>query len=155
MFEAEFDFARSEDKDCHVRGENGASSPRCTWRRREKDDRADAVEAIEDVLREYVGEIRSGREGPAVAPEPSQHVAALVEFAERAYRRPLSEDERDDLLAFYTSLRTEDDLEPRGSPPRRAGQRADVAALLLPLRSRPPAGSAARPADATTSWRAG
>jgi hypothetical protein len=34
------------------------------------------------------------------AAEP-RHLEALAKFAERAYRRPLSNDERDDLLAFY------------------------------------------------------
>jgi hypothetical protein len=37
-------------------------------------------------------------------------LAALVQFAERAYRRPLTPAERDDLLAFYHKLRKEDDL---------------------------------------------
>src|SRR3954452_6466553 len=38
------------------------------------------------------------------AAEPS-HLAALVAFANRAYRRPLSAGEKDDLLAFYRGLR--------------------------------------------------
>ena len=33
---AEFDFARSEDKDCHLRGEDEAARRGCTWRRRSK-----------------------------------------------------------------------------------------------------------------------
>src|SRR5690606_17372142 len=41
--------------------------------------------------------------------EPS-HLEALVDFAERAYRRPLSEGERDGLLAFYHHLRDETGL---------------------------------------------
>ncbi|MFN7918857.1 MAG: DUF1592 domain-containing protein [Bryobacteraceae bacterium] len=36
--------------------------------------------------------------------EPS-HLEALLRFASRAYRRPLSQKERDDLLAYYRSLR--------------------------------------------------
>ena len=44
-----------------------------------------------------------------LAAEPS-HLEALVKFAERAYRRPLSAAERDDLLAFYHKLREQDDL---------------------------------------------
>src|SRR5205823_1024119 len=44
-----------------------------------------------------------------LAAEPS-HLAALRSFAERAYRRPLTTQERDDLVAFYRSLRTTDGL---------------------------------------------
>ena len=38
------------------------------------------------------------------AAEPS-HLDALLAFAERAYRRPMTKAEGDDLLAFYRSLR--------------------------------------------------
>src|SRR5262249_11476728 len=44
-----------------------------------------------------------------LAAEPS-HLEALLAFAERAYRRPLSPWERDDLLAFYRALREKDGL---------------------------------------------
>src|SRR5262249_16096173 len=39
-----------------------------------------------------------------------RHLDALVAFATRAYRRPLSQAERADLLAFYRSLRDRDHL---------------------------------------------
>lgn len=38
------------------------------------------------------------------------HLESLVAFAEKAYRRPLTTDEREDLLAFYQQLRTEEEL---------------------------------------------
>src|SRR5439155_5584696 len=38
------------------------------------------------------------------------HLDALLKFAARAYRRPLTKDERDDLLAYYRSLRQKDGL---------------------------------------------
>ena len=41
--------------------------------------------------------------------EPS-HLASLQAFAERAYRRPLSKAERDDVAAFYRTLRDKDGL---------------------------------------------
>jgi len=41
--------------------------------------------------------------------EPS-HLAALLQFASRAYRRPLAQSERDDLLAYYRSLREKSGL---------------------------------------------
>jgi hypothetical protein len=44
-----------------------------------------------------------------VAAEP-KHLAALVKFAERAYRRPLSAGERADILAYYKKLRTENHI---------------------------------------------
>jgi hypothetical protein len=43
------------------------------------------------------------------AAEP-KHLAALVRFAERAYRRPLTPGERADLLAYYKTLRTKNSL---------------------------------------------
>jgi hypothetical protein len=43
------------------------------------------------------------------AAEPS-HLAALQAFAAKAYRRPLSSAERDELLAFYHRLRDQDHL---------------------------------------------
>ncbi|HEY0266363.1 MAG TPA: DUF1592 domain-containing protein [Rhizomicrobium sp.] len=43
------------------------------------------------------------------AAQPRQ-LAALVRFAERAYRRPLSAKERNDILAYYKALRTQHQL---------------------------------------------
>ena len=69
-----------------------------------------------------------------VAAEP-KHLAALVSFAERAYRRPLTANERSDLLAYYKKLRTESAAQPRRRGARHHCQRADVAGLPLSLRS--------------------
>jgi hypothetical protein len=44
-----------------------------------------------------------------LAADPS-HLEALVKSAERAYRRPLSPAERNDVLAFYRRLRRQDEL---------------------------------------------
>jgi hypothetical protein len=108
MREAEFDFARSEDKD--------ATSP-------EKMDRLaraylakacrlgageDALAAIDTYFQGIAAEIR-GVERDRLAAEPS-HLEALVKFAERAYRRPLSAAEREDLLGFYHTLRQREEL---------------------------------------------
>jgi hypothetical protein len=49
------------------------------------------------------------QEKQRAAAEPRQ-VAALVRFAERAYRRPLTANERTDLLAYYKKLRTKNAL---------------------------------------------
>ena len=40
----------------------------------------------------------------------SKHLQALLEFAAHAYRRPLTKAERDDLPAYYHSLRTKNEL---------------------------------------------
>jgi hypothetical protein len=40
----------------------------------------------------------------------SKHLEALVQFATRAYRRPLSPGERDDLIAYYHTLRDKNGL---------------------------------------------
>ncbi len=39
-----------------------------------------------------------------------KHLEALVRFAARAYRRPLTKAERDDLLAYYHTIRTKNEL---------------------------------------------
>jgi hypothetical protein len=39
-----------------------------------------------------------------------KHLEALVRFAERAYRRPLTKPERNDVLAYYHTLRTKNEL---------------------------------------------
>ncbi len=44
-----------------------------------------------------------------IAAEP-KHLAALVKFAERAYRRPLTAKERTDLIAYYQTLRNKAQL---------------------------------------------
>src|SRR5207248_458873 len=69
---------------------------------------AEALEAIETYFANISAEIRQV-ERARLAAEPS-HLKALVQFAERAYRRPLSTAERDELLAFYHTLRRQDEL---------------------------------------------
>ncbi len=39
-----------------------------------------------------------------------KHLEALLRFTERAYRRPLTKPERDDVLAYYHALRTKNEL---------------------------------------------
>jgi hypothetical protein len=108
MFEATFDFARSEDKDAGSSAKirqlrelylakarrNGATDP--------------ALAAIESYFTTIDARIRRVEEARRAA-EPS-HLEALLEFAARAWRRPLSPAERDDLLAFYRKLRDRDQL---------------------------------------------
>ena len=44
-----------------------------------------------------------------VEAEP-KHLDALLKFAERAYRRPLSQTEREKMLAYYNTIRQKDGL---------------------------------------------
>ncbi len=106
--DAEFDFARSEDKDA-VRPEKIerlASS--YLAKARKQGARDDSVRAISSYFTNIASEIRTVERARRAA-EPS-HLKALLAFAERAYRRPLTAAERDDLLAFYRRLREQDEL---------------------------------------------
>src|SRR5262249_34253091 len=67
-----------------------------------------ALNAMETYFTTINAQIRKV-EKARLAAEPS-HLAALLTFAARAYRRPLPQNERDDLLAFYHRLREKDQL---------------------------------------------
>jgi hypothetical protein len=67
----------------------------------------EALEAIDSYFADMSAAIRKVERERREA-EPRQ-LEALLRFAERAYRRPLSAAERDDLLAFYHGLRQQDD----------------------------------------------
>jgi hypothetical protein len=63
-------------------------------------------------IREHFDRVNStlrGLEKEHAEAEPKQ-VEALFRFAERAYRRPLTQAERDDLLGYYKKLRTQSEL---------------------------------------------
>lgn len=104
----EFDFARAEDKDA-------ASAPMierlaevylAKARRDGANERAQG--AIVDYFRIISATIRRV-EQERMSAEP-RHVVALQALAERAYRRPLSPAERDEVASFYGSLRKEGGL---------------------------------------------
>jgi hypothetical protein len=107
--EAAFDPFRAEDNDC--------ASPEKLARYREvylakvrrNTENDIVIQAFEDHFRIIEQSIRSV-EHAHLAAEPS-HLSALATLAERAYRRPLTSDERTDLLAFYKSLRSESGLD--------------------------------------------
>ncbi len=105
---SEFDFVRAEDKsaasEANIR--KLAEVYLAKARRIGASDRA--IQAIEDQYRIISEQIRRVERDWSEA-EP-RHVAALQAFAERAFRRPLSEEERDGIAAFYRLLRDEDGL---------------------------------------------
>jgi hypothetical protein len=74
----------------------------------EASDNPIAMEAIR-VHFQWVNDTLRRVERMRVEAEP-HHLDALVKFAARAYRRPLAQTERDDLLAYYSMLREKDGL---------------------------------------------
>src|SRR5262249_7409951 len=108
MFEAEFDFARSEDKDVTSEAKMTRLAEAYLARARQIGADDEALQAIETYYADMSAAIHRV-ERARLAAEPS-HLEALVRFAERAYRRPLSAAERDDLLAFYHTLRRQEGL---------------------------------------------
>ena len=62
-----------------------------------------AIEAINDHFQQVDDTLRAVERMRAEA-EP-RHIEALLDFARRAYRRPLSNAEREDLLGYYETLR--------------------------------------------------
>jgi hypothetical protein len=108
MFEAEFDFARSEDKDAASEAKMDRLAKAYLAKARKQGAKGDAEEAIATYFANISADIRAV-ERARLAAEPS-HLEALVQFTERAYRRPLSSAERADLLAYYHRIRKQEDL---------------------------------------------
>jgi hypothetical protein len=142
MQEAAFDFARSEDKDVCSEAKIKQLATAYLAKARKLGASAQAVEAISTYFTSISAEIRQVERARRAA-EPS-HLAALQTFAARAYRRPLSPAEGDELLAFYRKLRTTDQLS------HEEAVRDTVASILLSpyfcyRLDLSPAGAAARP----------
>ncbi|HVE43171.1 MAG TPA: DUF1592 domain-containing protein [Planctomycetota bacterium] len=108
LFEATFDFARSEDKDAVSDAKIRQLREAYLIKARDKGATPTALTAIEAYFKGIQAKIRGVEEARRAA-EPGQ-LAALLAFAARAWRRPLSGAERDDLLAFYRQLRERDQL---------------------------------------------
>ena len=108
MREAEFDFARSEDRDATSEAKMALLAERYLARARKQGAQGEAEEAIHAYFTAMLAEIR-WVERARLSAEPS-HLDALLRFAQRAYRRPLTPAEREDLLAFYRTSRKEDKL---------------------------------------------
>ncbi len=108
MQEARFDFARVEDKDVTSDAKMTRLRTAFVEKARKVGANDRAIKAIEDYFATMSARIRRVEKDRKAA-EPS-HLEALVRFAERAYRRPLSTGERDDLLGFYRESRERDGL---------------------------------------------
>jgi hypothetical protein len=108
MREAEFDFARSEDKDATTPEKIERLAKEYLTKARAHGASGEAESAITSYFTHMAAEVRAVERARQAA-EPS-HLAALFAFAERAFRRPLMDAERDDLIAFYRVLRKQDGL---------------------------------------------
>ena len=108
MREAEFDFARSEDKDATSPAKMDRLARAYLARARQRGAGAEALEAIGAYFTGISADIRRVERGRRAA--EASHLEALVQFAERAYRRPLAAGEREGMLAFYHQLRRKDNL---------------------------------------------
>jgi len=105
---AEFDFARSEDKDCITDAKMSRLAGVYLAKARKNKASDEALAAIEAYFTSVSAAVRKVEKARVAA--EAVHLTALLTFAERAYRRPLTTTERDDLLGFYKSLRKKDEL---------------------------------------------
>ncbi|OYV85030.1 MAG: hypothetical protein B7Z73_14355, partial [Planctomycetia bacterium 21-64-5] len=105
---SDFDFARSEDKDATSAAKIERLRAAYLAKAREIGASEEAITAIEQYFANMAADI-AWAEQARTAAEPS-HLAALERFAERAYRRPLAQIERDELHAFYRRLRQQDTI---------------------------------------------
>lgn len=106
--DAEFDHFRSEDKNATSAAQMQRLAEMYLARAVTIGAKDRITEAIESYFRIISAEIR-WIETTRETAEPT-HLAALLDFTERAYRRPLTKPERDELLAFYRELREKDGL---------------------------------------------
>ena len=109
MRDPEFDFVRAEDKDVTSEAKIEHLAEVYLAKARRNDASEAALRGDSRLLRRASRPASAGSSKLALAAEPS-HVQALQEFAERAYRRPLSQAERDDIGSFYRTLREQEGL---------------------------------------------
>lgn len=106
---SQFDFARSEDKDATSAANIERLRTTYLAKAREIGASEQAIEAIEKYFIDIAADIRWVEQARRAA--ESSHLEALEQFAERAYRRPLEQAERDELRTFYRRLRDDDGLD--------------------------------------------
>ena len=108
LSDAEFDFARAEDKDCT----SEAKVKKLAELYHAKAERTGASDQVLAAIREHFERVWAEiRRVEALERESeAKHLDALVRFAQKAYCRPLTPAERTDLLAFHRTLREQDGL---------------------------------------------
>ncbi len=108
MRDVEFDFARAEDHDVTSAEMIERLAEVYLAKARRNGGEGVALKAVEDYFEMMNDRIRWVELARHQAERG--HLAALEEFAQRCYRRPLSASEKDDLRSFYQTLRKDDDL---------------------------------------------
>jgi hypothetical protein len=108
LTDREFNFIRAEDKDAASPERIRQVAEVYLAKARRIGVRTEALKAVEDQFQIISAEIRQV-ESDRLAAEPLQ-IDALARFAERAYRRPLTPEEREAITTFYHTLRDEDAL---------------------------------------------
>lgn len=106
--DSEFNFARAEDKDATSDAKIKLLADLYMAKARKNGGEPLALQAIEDHFK-WVSKTIRFTERQRKAAEPL-HVKSLLDFARRAYRHPLTEAERNNLLSFYHSLRQKEGL---------------------------------------------
>ena len=104
----EFNFARAEDKAALSDEKIKLLGDLYLAKAKRNGGEALTLQAIEDHFKRVSVNIR-GTERARVAQEPI-HLKSLLDFARRAFRRPLKESERTNFLTFYQNLRHKDGL---------------------------------------------
>ncbi len=108
MRDPEFDRFRAEDKDCTSETKVRELSDAYLAKAKRAGASDKALSAIRDYFESMSATFRR-LEALHVESEPV-HLQALLQFAERAYRRPLADHDREQLVAFYHELRSVDGL---------------------------------------------
>jgi hypothetical protein len=103
MIDAEFDFARSEDKDVASEAKMTRLAELYLAKAEKKKASPEAIDAIKTYFAGISKEIH--RVESARGEAAPKQLKSLVNLAERAFRRPLSPVEHDEILAFYSNQR--------------------------------------------------
>ncbi len=105
MLAPEFNLFRSEDEDITTEAKLRQMASVYVTKVKDSNLNAAALQAVEDYFTNMNDSIRALDRARAAA-EPVQ-LRSLLQWAERAWRRPLTRAEQEDVLAFYHSLRAE------------------------------------------------
>jgi hypothetical protein len=123
MRDEDFDFARAEDKDCTSEAKMKRLENAYVAKAIRHGAGEVALQAIHDYFQNMSASVRWVEQARTAA-EPS-HLTALQDFATRAYRRPLTQSERAEIVAFYHRLRQQDGL------PHEDAVRDTLASILM------------------------
>jgi hypothetical protein len=109
MRSTEFDFARAEERGLLSESNLKKLEDLFIAKASKATTNAVVLQAVKDYF-EDINRVSRGLDRDRLAAEPT-HVAALQDFAQRAYRRPLTAAEREDLATFYRGLRSDEHLD--------------------------------------------